>query len=117
MAEDIPLKDHLDQRIADLKENITQRFDDRDKAVSAALTANDSRLDVMNEFRQTISDQASMFVTRDEMERDRADIRELRESRALLAGKASGTSVIIGYGISFAALALALANFFMSRKP
>ena len=62
-----------------LKEYIQQRFTDQDKAVQSALsaakeavnkaeTAADKRFEAVNEFRQTLSDQTSTFMSRTEYE-------------------------------------------------
>jgi hypothetical protein len=63
----------------------------------------DKRLEGMNEFRNQLKDQSSMFYTKSEHEqfgkRIEDDIRSLRESRASLEGKASQNSVLIAYGL------------------
>jgi hypothetical protein len=52
---DVDLKEYVDKlRAADLD------------AVKAALTSADKRLEGMNEFRKTLSDQAAKFIIRDE---------------------------------------------------
>ena len=64
----------------------------------------DKRLEGMNEFRNQLKDQSSMFYTKSEHEqfgkRIEDDIRSLRESRASLEGKASQNSVLIAYAIT-----------------
>lgn len=44
-----------------------QRFAAQDRAVSAALAANEKRLDGMNEFRTTLKDQQGTYITRAEV--------------------------------------------------
>jgi hypothetical protein len=64
----------------------------------------DKRLEGMNEFRNQLKDQSTMFFTKAEHEqfgkRIEDDIRSLRESRASLEGKASQNSVLMAYVIS-----------------
>lgn len=43
-----------------------QRFVEQEKAILTALAANDRRLDGMNEFRDTLKDQAATFIPRSE---------------------------------------------------
>src|ERR1019366_7802014 len=61
----------------------------------------EKRLDSMNEFRESLKDQANLMLTRNEHEiyiqKVDSDIRILRESRAELAGKASQASVNITF--------------------
>ena len=75
------------------------------------------RLASMNEFRAQLKDQAATFVPRTEHmilhDRLDEDIRTLRESRALLEGKASQNSVNLAtilsvIGILFGLISLAM---------
>jgi len=81
---------------------VDARIDEVKDAVKPALTSMDKRLDGMNEFRDTLKDQAARFVTREEMnlvvDRLRADIKELQLAKALLEGKASEESVNVVAG-------------------
>ena len=58
----------FERRINSLKELLQLRYNDSQKALETALTANDRRLDSMNEFRATLSDQASRMISRTEVE-------------------------------------------------
>ena len=49
-----------------LKEYVDSIFRERDQQVRAALTSMEKRLDGMNEFRDTVSDQQSLFMPRSE---------------------------------------------------
>lgn len=73
------------------------KFKNLDRATSEARISMDKRLDGMNEFRETLKDQAGQFLTIKEFnsqnEKIVGDIRILRESRAELEGKASQESV------------------------
>ena len=86
-----------------------------EKAVSLASNTLTARLDLMNEFRTQLKDQAAGLFSRVEHETyiksvDK-DIRELREARALLEGKASQNAVNFStimalFGILLSAVAL-----------
>lgn len=115
----IDLEHHIDAELRGLREYLDAKIDGIDQATKLAATMMERRLDGMNEFRETLKDQASRFATRAEMDevKDRieADLRVLRESRALLEGKASQKSVTavmvvsaIGFVISVLGIMLRL---------
>jgi hypothetical protein len=62
------LEQHFSKQLADLRELIEQRHRNSEKAADLALKALDHRLEGMNEFRQTLSDQRLA----DERERSKA---------------------------------------------
>jgi len=88
-----------------LKEYFDEKFKLLDRANEVAFRAMERRLEGMNEFRDTLRDQATRFVTRDEFTiiKDRldSDIRVLRDFKSELTGKASQASVnaatIVGF--------------------
>jgi hypothetical protein len=99
---------NIGEKIARLEEKLIAS----EKALNVANESMQSRLATMNEFRDQLKDQAARFVTRDELmlliKPICEDIQDLRESRAMLEGKANQSSVnkvmlvaIIGLGISF----------------
>jgi hypothetical protein len=57
---------NLTDRLEALDRLYGEKFVARDRALSVALTAMDRRLDAMNEFRDTLRDQASKFLGREE---------------------------------------------------
>jgi len=72
------LHQHLSRRMDDLDRALSRRMDDADKAIQAALVsaekavgkaeaASERRFEGVNEFRQTLSDQAATFPTRGEV--------------------------------------------------
>ena len=73
------------------------KIDAAEKAVSLASSTLSARLDLMNEFRAQLKDQAAGHYSRAEHEvyvkSIDKDIRELREAKALLEGKASQNAV------------------------
>src|SRR3990167_6884014 len=80
-----------------LKEYFEAKLDNIEKSTSLARQSMDDRLARMNEFRDTLKDQASRFVTRDEtyalLSKIDAKIDALELSKAMLEGKASQNSV------------------------
>ena len=116
------LKTHFDARLEDLSRSLDNRFEgveretarakdsmerrmlDAEKAVESARVSMEKRLDGMNEFRDTLQDQAARFITRTEHEQVQHDINDLKQSRAELAGKASQQSVNIAQAMAAASL-------------
>ena len=107
--------------VVTLKEHFDERMRSQDRAVQVAVAALEHRLEGMNEFRATVNEIANRSVTRQEFdllrnklsdqfaetkERTDSDIRSLRESRALLEGKASQSSVILAMILSISGLLL-----------
>ena len=82
----VPLRDYVDMRFSDM--------DDRTELAREAM---EKRLDGMNEFRDTLRDQASKFIPRTEYDILCDDVQKLKESRAEMRGKASQNSVIVAY--------------------
>jgi exonuclease VII small subunit len=108
IAEGVSLRDYVDTRLAAAE-----------KALEVALVANEKRLDAMNEFRATLKDQAATFITRADLQACigslEASVDSLKESRALLEGKASQLSVdwvrglaLVSIGLSLLGLAISL---------
>ena len=129
----VPIKEHLEKlcgvrmdeleklfgvKLADLKEFYDARSVALEKAVSVAYVQMDRRLDTMNEFREQLKDQSASFITKSEyfvkIDVLDKDVRELRESRAELKGKASQTSVNIGYVVSALGVILGILSFVLN---
>lgn len=105
------LKVYHDEKIAFLKQHTDQRFSDQDKAVQAALlaakeavlkaeAASDKRFESVNEFRKTLSDQTSSFLTRPEYD---ANHKALEDKIELLTDRFNknegrGTGLQAGWG-------------------
>ena len=100
-SESVSLKEHFEARIAALE-----------KATEVASGAMDRRLDGMNEFRDTLRDQASRFVTREEMEVKLGvlmdAISELKDYKAHMEGRASMSSVYVSYAIALLGIVLSV---------
>ena len=106
-AEYITLRDYIDTRVSSI-----------DKAVELAYEQMDTRLQGMNEFRQSLRDQGNTFLTKAEFytwkDKVDEDIRLLRETRAELAGKASQGTAILAILISVSGLLIGLIGLWAS---
>jgi LPS O-antigen subunit length determinant protein (WzzB/FepE family) len=82
-----------------LKEYVDVRINNVEQATELARAGMEKRLEGMNEFRDTLKDQASKFVTRDELnaqlDKIEALIKSLELSKAILEGKATQASFYI----------------------
>lgn len=63
----VSLKEHIETILKGCQKSCESKFESRDKEVSNAYHSMERRLDSMNEFRDTLKDQASRFVTRAEL--------------------------------------------------
>lgn len=128
--EPVSLKEHLLALIELHERSVAQRFDDRDirfqqrfeaqtLAINAALLstkeavvkaedATERRFASVNEFRQTLSDQAGQFVTRAEFDAVKLTgeerIRDLTTRLDKAEGKSGGYSAFYGWMIAAAGL-------------
>jgi len=97
-----------------LRDLVMSKFEGNDKATQLAYDSMNKRLEGMNEFRDQLKDQASRFITRDEFgiitNRLIEDIRELREGKARLEGKADQSSVNKAFTLSIIGLVVALVS-------
>jgi hypothetical protein len=95
-----------------LKEYVDAKFCAVENARKDALSAMEHRLAGMNEFRETLREQANKFLTREEYsiahKALEADIRMLRESKAMLEGKASQGAVTLSTGLAVFGILLAI---------
>jgi hypothetical protein len=86
-----------DLRMGELEKLFNFRLEAVEKATRLAAASLDKRLDGMNEIREQLNQQADSFLPRSEYSfghtRIEQDIRELRESKAKLEGKADQSSV------------------------
>mgnify|MGYP007099595040 CR=1 FL=1 len=119
-----------EQQYVSLKEHFNTRIVMMEKAIEIARNGMDRRLDAMNEFRASLKDATMNSPTRNEMQLAieklevkiqsiiaplEGDVRDLRDSKNILAGKASQQSVnlsllfsIIGVVISVTAIIIHL---------
>ena len=114
---EVSLRDHLSERIADLRAYIDTRFSEVEKSTSLASSALGQRLNGMNEFRLALKDASSLTMSRTEitaaLDRMQITIDELNKSRWTLAGMASQKSVTIAMVISIASLIISVLKIFV----
>lgn len=102
----VSLREYFDMRLGHIESNIT-----------TAKAEMDRRLDGMNEFREQLRVQEQTYMPRKEVESSMAavnsDIRMLRESRAVLEGKASQNSMYVSLLFAAAGLSLSIISLVM----
>jgi hypothetical protein len=126
---DVSLREYLTQQINAVERRTEQRFESMKQAVDLALQANERRFDSVNEFRATLSDQASHFVTRDTLEalseklqssidRNAEDLNKLSRRVDLREGQEAGSRLTagklyaaIGAAIAVLGLVIVVANY------
>ena len=88
----------ITDRIDFLEKAIETRFDWLERSTKATADTLDRRLEGMNEFRDTLKDQASRFVTREELgavqRLNDADLKPLKEFKSRAEGRAGVSNVI-----------------------
>ena len=119
------LKAHLDAILHDRDERYAERFSSQEKSVDTALaaaekavtkaeTATEKRFDGVNEFRQTLSDQAREFMPRKEMEgiigTMMSRLVAVERFASAGAGKDQGSDVMFARSVSTAAVLVAIAS-------
>ena len=96
---EVSLKEYVEKLVEASEKKADIRIAAMEKATTVAYANMEGRLTGMNEFRQTLSDQAGKFPTREELnaylKSINDDLRMLRESKAQMDGKASQNSVMI----------------------
>ena len=105
---------HCEEKLETLQEMVEEKFSWIEKLNRETAAQLEKRLGSMNEFRESLNDQAVRFYTRSEHEAYQklvdADIRLLREARAELKGMASQTSLIVTFVLAaFSAVASVVA--------
>jgi len=109
------LRVDCNEKVESLEDKINQRFNLKDQALDTANRSMDSRLEGMNEFRASLSDASKTFMTRDiyEAKHDliQKQVDDLRMLAAENKGKASQTSVIIAYIISFIGIIMGMIDY------
>ena len=120
MSDDVPLLKHLELHVQRLEEAIAlsdkstrDRFCAQEKTTKLLADALEKRLDGMNEFRLALTDQASEFASRADLDTlhnlIEADLRILREARSKLEGAASQADV--GKAMRYAVIGAVAASF------
>jgi hypothetical protein len=98
-----------------LREYFESKFDALEKASRLAEDKLNARLEIMNEFRSAMKDQAGQFITRTECHGRKAhvdkEIQDFREFKAVVESKASSVYVTVVMVISLLALLLGILDF------
>lgn len=118
ITDNVVLEKYFDTKIDGLKEYICARLDGIEKATSIAYSAMNLRLEGMNGFREELRcqndqlrSQSSSFITRpehdalikkfdDDVLRIETSVGKLGNFQASIEGKASQSSVLIGYAVA-----------------
>lgn len=117
-ATDVSLREYLtalisaaerrsDARFEAMKDMVQTAFSEAQKAIDKAEAATDKRLEGMNEFRDTLSDQANNFVTKDALDaltlrleamitRNRQDLDQLSKRIDTREGEIKGSRLTWG---------------------
>lgn len=95
---------HTDMEIIERLIRVEERLIAADKAIKLAGDAMNSRLEGMNEFRETLQDQTSRFITRDEHDIVKEELASLREFKAAVQSKASQSSVYVAWALAVLAI-------------
>lgn len=109
-----PQKTDHNNNLVSLREYLEAKINSVEKAIDLAREAMEKRLEGMNEFRAQLKDQASVLITRNEVDvqitRINTDIKLLNESKAKLEGKASQSAMNATIALSVAGLILSIAT-------
>lgn len=95
----VSLRDYFEKRIDGLEDKIDMRFQLTAVALDKAEIKNDTRLDGMNEWRGTITDLTSRFVSREEI-------------RLMFDSVKSGRKDLLAMGIALLSLAITIYKLF-----
>lgn len=103
-----------------LKEYFESRLKSVEKATILAANTLEKRLEGMNEFRDALKNQATLFITKTEIkiqfDKIESDIRMLRESKAMLEGKASQLYVTITFILALVSISIAIISLIFRFK-
>jgi hypothetical protein len=113
----ISTKDFLLAKMEAAKELLLAKIDMIDKSTKLAADSMEKRLEGMNEFRDALKDQTAKFIMTDKWDlvitNIYKEIRELRDFKAMVEGKASQLSVLITFAVSIASLVAAIIALFI----
>ena len=120
-SDGITLREHLETIINSQKEYFESRLAAMDKAVNVSRVTMETRLEGMNEFRNSLKDQSGTFITRTELtltfDKLHAEIKGLAGRieglelyKSSMEGKASQMSVNIAYLISIISIIFGIIN-------
>lgn len=100
----IPLKDYFDGRLAEVQKYLAARIDAATTAADKAEEQLNRRLEGMNEFRDTLKDQAARLATKEQLEALISSVdtrlKILEIGRAASEGRASIINAIVATVVS-----------------
>ena len=103
----VPLQEYIEAKLQAIEEKI-----------NATEKASSIRFDHVNALRNQLESERGQYISRSEHvsvhDRLSLDMRELMDSKARLEGKASMSSVYIGYVVTVASLVIAVASLIVS---
>jgi hypothetical protein len=118
-----------DDRFEAMQEAVKAAFAESQKAITKAETATEKRFESVNEFRASLSDQATRFITRDTLnaladkleasiDRNREDLDQLAKRLDLREGETAGSRLTtttlytaVGVAVAFIGLLVIVANY------
>jgi hypothetical protein len=113
----ITIKEYVDRLFEERQRLFDAKFEDASKAIDKAEKSMHERLAGMNEFRDQLKDQASKFITREEMNVSIRSISEnvskLQSLADIAKGKASQNALLVTAGISIAGILISILALFM----
>jgi len=112
----VPWKEYVDLRIDDLQNQLNRRAETISNETEKALASLNERLSVMNEFRATINDTQSRFVTNEAANKMQEDIRELRSIADVAKGAATQGQFLISMIASFIGMIGGIMGIILSWK-
>lgn len=113
------LKEYVDTQFAAIIRLLDERKDAQQQAIAAALAsvkeaiqkaenATERRFDSVNEFRQTLTDQATHFATRDQVETLKEDLNR-RQGAALFVSRTWGY-IVAAVGVAAGVVGIIIAT-------
>ncbi len=121
--DEVTLKEYLDERFKSLELQIESQSRLQNQhnilnelAIKTAKENTDARLAQMNEFREQMKDERSLYATRESVSASAGEIAALREWKSNLEGKASQSSVNTVLVISIISILIGIAGIILGIK-
>jgi len=108
----VTLRELVEQRFEMLEAAIDRRFAHVEQTIDEFKKSNDDKHASMNEIKEAMKDQAALNITRAEAEAKHesmeSSIDDLKIAAAKMEGKASQTSVFVGWGLTVVSIIIAM---------
>jgi hypothetical protein len=105
---EVTVLQHLMAILNERHQQYTDRFRSHEENVRIALTSTERRFESVNEFRQTLSDQAATFATRDQLEAMRTLVAAMAARLDRQEGRSTGLGAGWGYLVAAAGVVIAV---------